>query len=195
LRQPIFPSAGRPSLPALVLLSVAVALSSAGLIALVRSAQARRAGFSGARWIWISLGPERQPLHFSAAREFTLDSVPPSVTARVFVDRRFDLWVNESRVGSGGERPGDSPATFAVTHLLKRGRNVVALVAESPDGVGGILFALDSDGGPLLVSDGAWRVDPTGRSVTATGGALAAVLGGPPLYPWGLPGKGYSLRK
>jgi len=190
LRQPRL-----PSLPALVLLSVAVALSSAGLVALVRSARAKTAGFSGARWIWISRGPTRGPLHFSAGREFTLDSVPESVTARVFVDRRFDLWVNGSRVGSGGERPGDPSATIAVTSLLKRGRNVVALVAESPDGVGGILFALESGGAPLLVSDGAWRVDSTGRSVTATGDRLAEVLGRPPLYPWGLPGRNENTEK
>lgn len=172
--------------PIVVLLSVGASLVLAGTLAAVRSGRARHAGFPGARWIWISKAPERAPVRFTVLRRFSLEAPPAQSVARVFADPRFELFVNGRRAGAGGQRPGDRAASFEVARLLHRGPNTIALLAESRDGVGGILFALvDGSGRAIVTSDGHWTVDPAAGSVLTAGRDQAAVLGPPPLYPWG----------
>jgi hypothetical protein len=174
-----------PSIRAILVCSIGAALVLAGGLTAVRSARARAAGFPGARWIWISAAPEHAPVHFSAIREFSLSALPSGAIARIFVDRRFEFRVNGSYAGSGTGRPGGPFASFEVCPLLRSGRNSVAVVAESADGVGAILFAMvDERGRPIVVSDGRWTVDPTGASVSAPGPDPVGVLGTPPRYPW-----------
>lgn len=194
MRQPTSPRGrGGIAIPArrflrLLVALVAIALLSAGILFVVRARRARELGFAGARWIWVSASPERAPIHFSAIREFSLPAAPAHATARIFVDRRFALFVNGSRAAAGGQRPGEPSAAIDVAPLLRPGRNTVAIVAESPEGIGAILFALDTGWDqPAVVSDGEWSVDPSGRSVLAPGSQRAAVLGRPPMYPWGYP--------
>jgi len=146
----------------------------------------REAGFEGARWIWIERSPDPRPVHFSAVREFTLMAAPASAEARIFVDRSFQLFVNGTRAGTGGQAPGDSAARFEVSRLLLRGTNVIAIVAESPRGLGGILFSLRvGTGRPSIVSDRFWTVDDSGNQLTRPAGRPAVVIGAPPMHPWG----------
>lgn len=160
---------------------IVVALLSQGILSLLRGARETRAGFGGARWIWFSASPERQPARFTALRELSLTAVPPRARVRLFVDRRFTLLVNGVPAAAGGHRPGDAAALIDVRPLVKTGKNSFAILAESPDGIGGILFALDLGGSaPALVSDAGWSIDPAGQVVRR-----AAVLGRPPLFPWG----------
>jgi hypothetical protein len=173
----------------LFLALVTLALLSQGILSLVEARRARANGFAGARWVWISAAPERAPVRFTAFREFSLPAAPSRATARIFVDPRFALWLNGSLAGAGGQRPGDPPVELDVARLLRKGNNTVAIVAESPDGVGGILFSLETGGAnPPIVSGPDWSIDPTGRSPTPSGSRRAAVLGRPPLYPWGYAG-------
>ena len=192
MRQPSFPSAvprgaaPRGRFPRLLLALVTLALLSQGILALVRARRTRANGFAGARWVWISAAPERAPVRFSAVREFSLPATPSRAIARIFVDPRFALWLNGSLAGAGGQRPGDPPAALEVASLLRKGKNTVAIVAESPDGVGGILFSLETgDRSTAVVSGPDWSIDPTGRLVGTGQSRRAAVLGRPPLYPWG----------
>ncbi len=167
---------------------VLLALGVQGVLGFVRARRAREIGIAGARWIWVERSPEPAPVHFSAIRPFDLPAAPRRAEARIFVDRRFALWVNGSRAGTGGQSPGDALARFDVAPLLRAGRNVVAVVAESPRGIGGILFALDTGGGsPAVVSDASWSVDPAGREIASSGPRRAVVLGRPPMHPWGFP--------
>ncbi len=155
----------------------------------MRRRHARANGFAGARWVWISAAPERAPVRFSAVREFSLPATPSRAIARVFVDPRFALWLNGSLAGAGGQRPGDPPAALEVASLLRKGKNTVAIVAESPDGVGGILFSLETgDRSTAVVSGPDWSTDASARPLSPTGSLRAAVLGRPPLYPWGYAG-------
>jgi len=173
----------------LFLALVTLALLSQGILSLVEARRARANGFAGARWVWISAAPERTPVCFSAVREFSLPAVPSRAIARIFVDPRFALWLNGSLAGEGGERPGDPPAELEVARFLRRGKNTVAIVAESPDGVGGILFSLETGTESAAVVSGPdWSIDPSGRSLSPSGSRRAAVLGRPPLYPWGYAG-------
>ncbi|MCA1580626.1 MAG: hypothetical protein LC796_04395 [Acidobacteria bacterium] len=165
---------------------VLIALLSHGILSLLRSARAGRAGFGGARWIWFSASPERHPARFTALRDLTLSTVPRRALVRLFVDRRFTLRVNGVPAAAGGHQPGEAASFVDVTPRLKAGRNSFAILAESPDGIGGILFALDLGGpAPALVSDGSWSIDPTGQPAEPPGLHRAALLGRPPLFPWG----------
>jgi len=146
----------------------------------------REIGFEGARWIWIERSPDPRPVHFSAVREFELASAPASAEARIFVDRSFQLWINGTRAGIGTQTQGAPAAKFEVGPLLRAGTNAVGIVAESPRGLGGILFSLRiGSGAPAVVSDGTWTVDPSGNQLTRRTGAFAVVIGKPPMHPWG----------
>ncbi|MEO8188721.1 MAG: hypothetical protein ABI682_00150 [Acidobacteriota bacterium] len=163
-----------------------LAVLSHGVLSLLRASRERRAGFAGAHWIWFSSSPERQPARFTALSAISLTAVPRLAVARVFVDRRYELSINGVRAALGGQRPGDPARAVDVTSLLRAGRNSVAILAESPEGIGGILFALDLGGGaPALVSGPGWTIDPDGRRLDPPGREKAALLGRPPLHPWG----------
>jgi hypothetical protein len=174
------------SFPAFLLAAVAVSVGVWGVLSLVRNARMREIGLDGARWIWVERSPDPRPIHFSAVREFTLGAAPASAEARIFVDRSFQLWINGTRAGTGGQAPGDPVAEFEVGKLLLPGTNVIGIVAESPRGLGGILFSLKvGGGGPSVVSDRSWTVDDSGTRLTGPAGRPATVLGVPPMHPWG----------
>ena len=172
----------------MLFVAVLASIAAWGVLSAVRSRAAAAAGFSGARFLWISAAPGRGPLRFTALTRVHLASAPPTASARIYVHPRFTLWINGKPAGSGGQRPGEPAAVIPVAALLRAGENTVAIVAESPDGVGAILFALDAGGGrPAAVSDASWTVDPAGASIVPPGARPAADLGPPPRYPWGSP--------
>jgi hypothetical protein len=171
--------------PAFLLAAIALSLGIWGVLALVRNARMREIGFEGARWIWIERSPDPRPVHFSAVREFELASAPASAEARIFVDRSFQLWINGTRAGIGSQAQGDPAARFSVGPLLRAGTNAVGIVAESPQGLGGILFSLRiGSGPPAVVSDGKWTIDRSGSQLTRATGTFATVVGKPPMHPW-----------
>ena len=180
----------RPPLAFLFLLTVVV-VASAVILAAFRSHRDRSNLVTGnALWIWRSRDiPEPAPIRFYVARDFFLERVPPSAAAKIFVDRGFVLFVNGSRVGTGLQRPGDALSVFEVAPSLRPGANWVVIQAESPTGVGGILFSLDlgESRKNAVVSDENWRVVLSESALRQGGGAPAAVWGRPPMHPWGYP--------
>jgi hypothetical protein len=168
-----------------------VLLAAAAVRAVLRAHADRELSHTGdARWIWYTKDVRvPAPLRFFATRDVFLPEVPVRATAKVFVDRRHAVHVNGSRVGAGEQRPGDPILLYDLRPFLRPGINRIAIEAESPTGVGGILFALDLAGAGrnAVVSDGRWRVDPSAGAVEKGGRFRAAVWGRPPMHPWGYP--------
>src|SRR6266496_473 len=80
--------------PALVLIVVGI-IAAAGALALARSLRERSLVTGDARWIWFSLDiDEPGPLRFYTQRDFTLETVPASAKAKLFIDRRGSLIIN-----------------------------------------------------------------------------------------------------
>jgi hypothetical protein len=194
LREPPIEHSKGLAAPALaVLYVVALLLVGAGALrALLRAHADRMESHTGpAEWIWYSGKAirERRPLRFYATCELELPSAPSRALAKLFVDRRHVLFVNGTTAGSGTQRPGDPLAVYEVAKLFRKGSNRIAIEAESPTGAGGLLFALDLDGfgRNAVVSNGAWRVDPSPEAIVRGGRYRARVWGRPPQYPWGYP--------
>jgi len=78
---------------------------------------------------------------------------------------------------------------FDLAPYLRPGPNRVAIEAWSPDGIGGILFAVEGDGiePEAFASGRGWRVDPDPSALERGGRYAPAVWGRPPQYPWGYP--------
>jgi hypothetical protein len=192
LRQETLPSArlARPAAAWLAAIAGAV-LAFAAMASLIRAhADRMHLATGGAEWIWYTNRvPEPHPITFVATRDFVLDRAPERALAKVFVDRGHVLYVNGTRAGSGTQRPGDPLAVYQVASLLKTGINRIAIEAESPTGIGGILFSLDVhlSGRDAVVSDGRWRVDLAREAVEIGARYRPAVWGRPPQYPWGYP--------
>lgn len=169
-------------------LVLAVAAGGAALWALLREGRDQRQPAAGASWIWFSYGAEDpEPIRFFAGREFSWSGGAGNPSqALVFVDRRYVLSLNGSRVGAGGQKPGDNLDAYDVSALLRPGVNRVVLEAESQNGVGGILFSLTLPSGERVVSDRTWRVSLLEADLFSKG-ASAIVWGRPPMYPWGYP--------
>ncbi|HSS43929.1 MAG TPA: hypothetical protein VLO07_01210 [Thermoanaerobaculia bacterium] len=179
----------RPA-PALFFALGAAIVASAAMLAGVRACRDRALLATGqARWIWCSRDISRpSPVRFYATRGFLLREVPATAMARIFVDRRWRLFINGVPLAAGEQRPGDRLEVWDVTSSLTRGANRVAIEAESPSGVGGILFCLDLGGGRKpVVSDASWRVESSEEAIVAGGGTPALEWGSPPMYPWGYP--------
>ncbi len=161
-------------------------VAAAGALSLARSLRERSLPTGAARWIWFSLDiDEPKPVHFYAGRDFRLEGVPASATAKLFIDRQGALIINGSKVETVEQRPGSRLRVLEVAPALVTGVNRVVIEAESPTGAGGILFCLDLPDGRRVVSDGSWRVSLSQDDLAQGGGAPAGVWGKPPMYPWG----------
>ncbi|MGH9317419.1 MAG: hypothetical protein ACRD1P_09955 [Thermoanaerobaculia bacterium] len=183
------PWLARPA-PALLFALCVTIVASAAMLAVVRACRDRALLATGeARWIWCTRDIWRpSPVRFYATREFVLQEVPRTAMARIFVDRRWRLFINGVPLAAGEQRPGDRLEVRDVTSSLTRGANRVAIEAESPSGVGGILFSLDLGGGRKpVVSDASWGAASSEGAIVAGGGTPALEWGRPPMYPWGYP--------
>src|SRR6516164_6363966 len=120
---------GSPRRRRALALVLAVAAGGAALWALLREVRDRQQPAAGASWIWFSYGAEDPgPIRFFAGREFSWSGGAASPSrAFVFVDRRYVLSVNGSRVGAGGQKPGDRLDAYDLSRLLRPGVNRVVL--------------------------------------------------------------------
>jgi hypothetical protein len=179
----------RPAFAVLYFLAAAVVASALALSLWRRVEDRHRLATGSARWIWLTRELERPaPLSFLAVREFDWGGGPAGpAPVLLFVDRRHTFLVNGVRVGVGEQRPGDPLRAYEISRQLVRGRNLLLIEAQSPDGAGGILFSLRLDG-QMVVSDASWRVARSEKDL-ARGGTGAVVWGRPPMYPWGYPAR------
>jgi len=133
-----------------------------------------------AQWIWWSDDVKSpHPVRFTAFRSVAIEEDVTAARIKIFVDRKYRVLLDGRAVGAGGMAPGDPLDVWDVSGRFPRGIHTLAVEAESPTGIGGILFALDISGHGLnaVVSDSSWTVD----------GRPAFVWGEPPMYPWGFP--------
>lgn len=195
MRQPNEAADGNPPffarpVPAFLFTLLAIVVGSALVWTTSRAISDHRRLTTGpARWIWYARDvPEPAPIRFYAGRTFRLRSPPRSAMARVFVDRRWVLRINGKTAGTGQQRPGDRLVALEAAPFLLPGENRIVIEAESPNGVGGILFALDFDGQTnSIVSDGSWRVALSEEDLLGGRSRPAEVWGKPPMHPWGYP--------
>ena len=146
-------------------------------------------------WIWFD-----EPLpHTSAStgmkwfvRDFTPGKDPVLAELKVWVDDRATVFVNGQKVMSVVHR--DPAQSASILHLLKPGRNTIAIEAENRWGAGGMIANLElryADGtSELLTGDTIWRStkkQPRGAWKSGTGtGAWnpARILGEGAIDPW-----------
>jgi hypothetical protein len=140
-----------------------------------------------AKWIWATDDVKTpHPLKFAARRSFLLELPVAGARARIFVDRSYRFFLDGALVGSGSKKPGDAMDTYDLSGRFSRGRHDLVIEAESPTGIGGILFGLDLSGlgRNAVVSDEEWTL----------GGQPPFVWGKPPIYPWGFPDRAREER-
>jgi hypothetical protein len=170
--------------------AAAIALTSGALAARRRIEDRRHSRTGSAEWIWCArAGPKPKPLRFYAFRDVELAAAPARVRALFFVDPQYVLRINGRPVASGTRRPGDPLAVTDLTPHLRAGVNRIGIEAASPDGIGGILFAVEGEGvDPAAFASGrAWRVAPDPETAARGESTAAVVWGRPPQYPWGYP--------
>ncbi len=121
--------------------------------------------FSDASWIWISRPKANQ--YVLMRRSFELSARPGKGAVDIAVDSDFVLYLNGREVGRGqfSDYPQRKTWThFEVGSLLRRGRNVLAIMAyhrgedfaEHRAGQAGCIVALTA-GKERIVSDKQWR--------------------------------------
>jgi len=145
-----------------------------------------------AEWIWTTSALEQvKPTAALFVARLDLETPPPSALLKVCGDQEYVVYLNGSPAACGWSRPGFRLDLYEVGHLLKQGRNVIAVEVRSPTPVGGLLLALDVEGvGPnVLVSGPAFALrqrfalgpnDPSDVHVPVRWGK-------PPRYPWDYP--------
>jgi alpha-L-rhamnosidase len=125
---------------------------------------------AGASWVWY---PEGDPAGGipPATRFFRktvqLTAAAPKATLVVTGDDTATVWVNGTQV-STSPRSTDSwkqAAVVDVGSLLTTGANVIAISSENTtQSPAGMIAKLTVQGGPTIVTDGAWKANQTGPS-------------------------------
>lgn len=122
---------------------------------------------SKAQWIW-------DKAHTGAAAKFTcffrksfaLDCEPISAAALITVDNNYEFYVNGTLVGSDANPAGTGwnvVERFEIGHLLRKGKNVLAVKGMNWGALGGLTLAVrirhDGQGSDLEIwSDNSWRM-------------------------------------
>ncbi|HEX7707203.1 MAG TPA: hypothetical protein VF701_12160, partial [Thermoanaerobaculia bacterium] len=156
-----------------------------------------------ARWIW----PEGRrmagaPLAFFATRDFTLPENRLYAHLKILGDPEYTLWVNGRQAGS--QRVSHSGSTVAderrlalydISDLVSDGPNRIVVAVRAPQGVGGLLAALDlePERQNWLVTDASWKLyqrwteELLLRDPPEGGGEQPAIIGEPPVGRWNYP--------
>jgi hypothetical protein len=118
-----------------------------------------------AEWIWLPAAQDSLVVFFR--REFELPSDPAEALLAITCDNRYEVWLNNRRVGSDGD--WYSAETYDVTAFLNRGRNIIAVIGENEaPGAAGLLAELAVncvDGSYVNIhTDGSWKASQKGPS-------------------------------
>lgn len=161
-----------------------------GLVSSVSGQEAVPLDFSRSQWIGVA-GSTPEVLAF----RWTMDLAGGASYARLLVtaDAAYDLFVNGVSVGSDADMA--SPEHYDVAHLLKPGRNVLAVKVTSSGAHPALLVAgrvIDGQGRLFeLASDASWRAAPAPKGTWTEPGyndsawPAAAALGTYGALPWG----------
>ena len=184
------------------LVVAAIAAGVAGGAEKARKAQAPEPPLpklEAAKWVWDAPGARTEgELSCYFRREVELPGKPQSATVLVTADNGYDLYVNGSVVGSdvGYDTPyWQSVEKYDIAHLLKAGRNALAIRGTNLGGPAGLIAAvrIDVQGRPPveIQTDRTWRLvlsSETGwthEDFDASAWKPAAELGKWGMKPWG----------
>jgi hypothetical protein len=114
-----------------------------------------------AEWIWynhrIASG---DPLAFFATKEFDLPPNRYFTKIKLAADPEYTLWFNGREIG--GRRVGEQPTldVYDVTQLARTKGNRIVVALRSPNGVGGVIAAVDIavDYQNLAITDASWHI-------------------------------------
>ena len=146
-----------------------------------------------AQWIWynhrIASG---DALAFFATRDFDLPPNRYFTRIKIAADPEYTLYFNGKQIG--GDRAGDRPRLdiYDVTDLARTKGNRIVVALRSPNGVGGMLAAIDisDELQNFVISDASWNIvkrwtpDLVLRDPAPAFVARPLLLGIPPARRW-----------
>ncbi len=158
--------------------------------------------FQGASWIWNA---DEDPLHAAQEsrtfeRRLTLGGKPRLARMTLTADDRFTLYVNGREVRKTEAVPDGWRNSISVDlgPYLQAGENTIRVdVENTAEGPAGLLARLTVDGGPTLVTDGAWISGGKPSKIVAPygGGPWGRFAEGKVLRPSVVYGKSLEIKK
>jgi hypothetical protein len=155
-----------------------------------------------AEWIWTWNRLSRQnPAVFFAARDFLLPPDRQYVRIKIAGDPMYTLFFNEVEIGGARWREQEAIDVYDVSDLAVEGVNRIVVAVRGPDGVGGLIAAVDT--APLrqnvVVTDDQWRIvdrwsNEHLRSLPEGVAVAPRLLGRPPAGRWNFPAVQRGVR-
>jgi hypothetical protein len=157
-------------------------------------------GITGqAQWIWAQHRmAANEPVAFFAVRDFDLPERRLFTHLKVVGDPEYTVYLNGRELAGrlltrGRHAEADDRLDFYdVSPLVKTGRNRIVVAVRAPQGIGGLIAAIDlaPETQNWLVTDGAWKIhrwwhpelptrDPAGARWEAP-----LIVGSPPVGRW-----------
>jgi hypothetical protein len=114
-----------------------------------------------AQWIWARHPMSAsEPVAFFAARDLDLPEHRIFTQIKVLGDPEYTLFVNGQKIA--GQRVGENRKiqVFDVSDLVRTGSNRIVIAVRAPQGVGGLIAAVDiaPETRNWVVTDGSWRI-------------------------------------
>jgi len=114
-----------------------------------------------AEWIWVNHRiASGDPQAFFATKDFDLPPNRYFTRIKIAGDPEYTLWFNGREIG--GRRVGEQPTldAYDVSALAKTKGNRIVVALRSPNGVGGLIAAVDvaADFQNLAVTDASWHI-------------------------------------
>jgi len=114
-----------------------------------------------AEWIWVNHRiASGDPQAFFATKDFDLPPNRYFTRIKISGDPEYTLWFNGREIG--GRRVGEQPTldAYDVSELAKTTGNRIVVALRSPNGVGGLIAAVDvaADFQNLAVTDASWHI-------------------------------------
>jgi len=144
-----------------------------------------------AEWIWVNHRiASGDPQAFFATKDFDLPPNRYFTKIKIAGDPEYTLWFNGREIA--GRRVGEQPTldVYDVTPLARTKGNRIVVALRSPNGVGGLIAAVDisADYQNLAVTDASWHIVKrwTPDLLARDSGPAAAPLrlGRPPARRW-----------
>lgn len=114
-----------------------------------------------AEWIWFNHRiASGDPQAFFATKDFDLPPNRYFTRIKIAGDPEYTLWFNGREIG--GRRVGEQPTldAYDVTALARTTGNRIVVALRSPNGVGGVIAAVDvsADYQNLAITDASWHI-------------------------------------
>lgn len=157
-------------------------------------------GITGkAQWIWAQHQmSSNEPVAFFAAREFDLPERRVYTHLKVLGDPEYTVYVNGSELAGrliAGRRQTNVDQRldlYDISGLVKTGRNRIVVAVRAPQGIGGLIAAIDlaPETQNWLITDARWRIyrswhpDLLHRDTGKARWEAPQLVGVPPIGRW-----------